>query len=127
MKTIMAFIRINMMNKTKKALSEAGITSMTATGHVHGRGRGYWDAKVMEGIKNNEPEALALIGGEPRLRPQTMIMVTVPDGAQKTVVDVIMKANQTGEHGDGKIFVLPESDVVRVRTGESGNAALELT
>lgn len=125
MKTIMAFIKINMMNKTKKALSQAGITSMTAYGHCHGRGRGYWDAKVMEGIKNNEPEALALIGGEPRLRPQTMIMITVPAEKAKTVVDVIMTTNKTGEHGDGKIFVLPEEDVIRVRTGESGNTILD--
>lgn len=125
MKTIMAIIRINMMIPTKKALSKAGITSMTATGHIHGRGRGYWDAQVMEGIKNNEPEALALIGGEPRLRPQTMIMVTVPDSKAKLVVKTIMDANHTGKHGDGKIFVLPELDVVRVRTGESGDITLD--
>lgn len=125
MKTIMAIIRINKMIATKKALSQAGITSMTATGHVHGRGRGYWDAKVLEGIKNNEPEALALIGGEPRLRPQTLIMVTVPKDKAKLVVDTIIEANQTGEHGDGKIFVLPEEDVIRVRTGESGDSTLD--
>ena len=125
MKTIMAFIRINMMNKTKKALSAAGITSMTATGHAQGRGRGYWDAKVMEGIKNNEPEALALIGGEPRLRPQTMIMVTVPKEKAKLVVQTIINTNKTGEHGDGKIFVLPEYDVIRVRDEASGNEVLD--
>lgn len=121
----MAFIRINKMIPTKKALSEKGITSMTAYGHCSGRGRGYWDAKVMEGIKNNEPEALALIGGEPRLRPQTMIMVTVPENKAKLVVDTIMEANHTGEHGDGKIFVLPENDVIRVRTGEYGYGVLD--
>lgn len=125
MKTVMAFIRINMMNKTKKALSSAGITSMTAYGHCQGRGRGYWDAKVMEGIKNNEPEALALIGGEPRLRPQTMIMVTVPQEKAKTVVDTIMEVNNTGSHGDGKIFVLPEYDVIRVRDEVSGMEVLD--
>ncbi len=125
MKTIMAIIRINKMIATKKALSQAGITSMTATGHVHGRGRGYWDAEVLEGIKNNEPEALALIGGEPRLRPQTLIMVTVPKDKAKLVVDTIIEANQSGEHGDGKIFVLPEEDVIRVRTGESGDSTLD--
>lgn len=121
----MAFIRINMMNATKKALSEAGITSMTAEGHVQGRGRGYWDAKVMEGIKNNEPEALALIGGYPRLRPQTLILITVPDDKVKVVVKAIMDANHTGQHGDGKIFVLPEYDAIRVRTEESGDIVLD--
>ena len=125
MKTVMAFIRINKMIKTKKALAAAGITSMTAEGHAQGRGRGYWDAKVLEGIKNNEPEALALIGGEPRLRPQTLILITVPDEKVSTVVETIIEANQTGEHGDGKIFVLPEMDAIRVRTGESGNAVLD--
>ncbi|MGE4586997.1 MAG: hypothetical protein AB7D05_06610, partial [Mangrovibacterium sp.] len=49
----MAFIRINKMIPTKRALAENGITSMTTYGHCNGRGRGYWDAKVMEGIKNN--------------------------------------------------------------------------
>lgn len=121
----MAFIRINKVIVTKKALSQAGISSMTAYGHCHGRGRGYWDAQVMEGIKNNEPEALALIGGEPRLRPQTMIMVTVPAAKAKLVVQTIIDANHTGAHGDGKIFVLPEYDVIRVRTGESGDTTLD--
>lgn len=125
MKTIIAFIRINKIIATKKALSESGISSMTAFGHCSGRGKGYWDAKVMEGVRNNEPEALALIGDEPRLRPQTMIMVTVPENKSKTVVDAIMEANHTGESGDGKIFVLPEYDVVRVRTGETGRDVLD--
>ncbi|MDA3927860.1 MAG: P-II family nitrogen regulator [Prolixibacteraceae bacterium] len=125
MKTVMAFLRIKMMNKTKKALSAAGITSMTGYGHCHGRGRGYWDAKVMEGIKNNEPEALALIGGEPRLRPQTMIMVTVPKEKAKLVVQTIMDTNNAGSHGDGKIFVLPEYDVIRVRDEASGDSILD--
>lgn len=69
MKTVMAFIRINMMNTTKKALTAAGITSMTAEGHVQGRGRGYRFAQVLEhkaecrsgkrhgvcSVKNNKP------------------------------------------------------------------------
>lgn len=121
----MAFIRINKIIPTKKALSDKGISSMTAYGHCSGRGRGYWDAKVMEGIKNNEPEALALIGGEPRLRPQTMIMITVPEDKSQLVVDTIIEANHTGEHGDGKVFVLPENEVIRVRTGESGYGVLD--
>ena len=79
----------------------------------------------MEGVKNNEPEALALIGEEPRLRPQTMVMVTVPEEKSKTVVEAIKSANYTGQAGDGKIFVLPEYDVVRVRTGETGRAVLD--
>jgi nitrogen regulatory protein PII 2 len=125
MKTVMAFIRINMMNATKKALTAAGISSMTAEGHAQGRGRGYWDAKVMEGAQRNQPEALAHMGGHPRLRPQTMVLVTVPDDKVKLVVDTIMDANHTGQHGDGKIFVLPEYDAIRVRTEESGDIVLD--
>jgi nitrogen regulatory protein PII 2 len=125
MKTVMAFIRINMMNATKKALTAAGITSMTAEGHVQGRGRGYWDAKVMEGVQENKPEALAHMGEHPRLRPQTLIIITVPDDKVKKVVNTIMEANHTGKHGDGKIFVLPENDAIRVRTGESGDIVLD--
>jgi nitrogen regulatory protein PII 2 len=125
MKTVMAFIRINMMNKTKKALSAAGISSMTAEGHAQGRGRGNWDAKVVDGIIENQPEALAQMGGHPRLRPQTLILVTIPDDKVKLVVNTIMEANCTGQHGDGKIFVLPEYDAIRVRTEESGDIVLD--
>jgi nitrogen regulatory protein PII 2 len=125
MKTVMAFIRINMMNKTKKALSAAGITSMTAEGHAQGRGKGNWDAKVMDGVIDNQPEALAHMGGHPRLRPQTLILITVPDDKTKLVVDTIIEANHTGQHGDGKIFVLPENDAIRVRTEESGDIVLD--
>lgn len=125
MKTVMAFIRINMMNSTKKALTAAGITSMTAEGHAQGRGRGHWDAKVMAGAKENMPEALAHMGGQPRLRPQTLILITIPDEKVKLVVDTIIEANQTGQPGDGKIFVLPEYDAIRVRTEESGDVVLD--
>ena len=121
----MAIIRIDKMNETKKALTKAGITSMTATGHVFGRGKGLWDAKVLEAAKNDVPEALELLGKEPRLRPQRVLTVTVPDDKVKTVVNAIITANQTGSHGDGKIFVLPEMEAIRVRTAETGAAVLD--
>lgn len=125
MKTIMAIIRINMMNETKKALSEAGISSMTALGGVYGRGKGLWEKKVMEAAKKDIPEAIEHLGKEPRLRPQRLLYVTVPDEKADLVVDAIIQSNQTGDPGDGKIFVLPENDVIRVRTGESGNTILD--
>ncbi len=121
---IMAIIRIDKMNETKKALSEAGITSMTATGKVFGRGKGLWDAKVMEGAKNDQPEALALLGKEPRLRPQRVLNIAVSDHNVQTTIDTIIEVNQTPEPGDGKIFVLPLGDAVRVRTGETGTDIL---
>lgn len=124
MKIIMAFIRIDKMNATKKALTEAGITSMTATGKVFGRGKGFWDAKVMEGAKEDIPEALTHLGREPRLRPQRVLNIAVSDHNVQLTIDTIIKVNQTPAPGDGKIFVLPLDDAFRVRTGETGTTIL---
>ena len=124
MKMIMAIIRIDKMNETKKALTEAGITSMTATGKVFGRGKGLWDAKVLEGIKNDTPEALAHLGKEPRLRPQRVLNIAVSDHNVQLTIDTIIEVNQTPAPGDGKIFVLPLDDAIRVRTGEVGTTIL---
>lgn len=125
MKTVIAIIRIDKMNRTKRMLSAAGISSMTALGQVHGRGKGLVDRKVIEGATQNIPEAAALLSSEPRLRPQRMIYVTVPTDKVDTVVETIMEANQTGAPGDGKIFVLPENDAIRVRSGEYGDLVLD--
>lgn len=125
MKMIMAIIRIDKMNKTKRALSDAGISSMTATGKVFGRGKGLWDAKVLEGVKNDSPEALTHLGKEPRFRPQRVITIIVPDDKVKVVVDTIIEINQTPSPGDGKIFVMPTSESIRVRTGETGDLTLD--
>ena len=125
MKTILAMIRIDKMNETKLALSEAGLPSFTATGKAFGRGKGKWDAKVIEGVKNNEPEAIAILGPQPRLRPQRIITLIVPDNKVKTAVQTIISANRTDTPGDGKIFVLPATDALSIRTGESGNAVLD--
>ena len=125
MKMVWAIIRINKMNETKKALTKAGITSMTATGKVFGRGKGLWDAKVMEGAKKDIPEALTHLGTEPRLRPQRVVSVVVPDDKVETVVDTIIEVNQTPAAGDGKIFVLPILDSLKVRTGETGDLTLD--
>ena len=125
MKLIMGIIKINKMNATKRALTEAGITSMTATGKVFGRGKGLWDAKVMEGAKEDMPEALTHLGEEPRLRPQRVITVVVPDDKVSTVVDTLMEVNKTPAPGDGKIFVLPITESIKVRTGEAGDLTLD--
>lgn len=125
MKMILAIIRIDKMNETKKALTEAGITSMTATGKVFGRGKGLWDAKVLEGIKNNTPEALAHLAKEPRLRPQRVLNIAVTDDKVQTVIDTLIEVNQTPAAGDGKIFVMPLAETFRVRTGEHGDSILD--
>ncbi len=125
MKLIMAIIRIDKMNATKRALSNAGLPSMTATGKVFGRGKGLWDAKVLEGVKKDLPEALAHLGKEPRLRPQRVITIIVTDENKDKAIETIIEANQTPEPGDGKIFVIPMIDAIKVRTGESGDLALD--
>jgi nitrogen regulatory protein PII 2 len=125
MKLIMAIIRIDKMNATKRALSDAGLPSMTATGKVFGRGKGLWDAKVLEGVKKDLPEALAHLGKEPRLRPQRVITLVVTDDNKDKAIETIIEANQTPEPGDGKIFVIPMIDALKVRTGESGDLALD--
>ncbi len=124
MKMILAIIRIDKMNVTKRALTEAGITSMTATGKVFGRGKGMWDAKVLEGVKDDAPEAIALLGKEPPLRPQRVLNIVVSDHNVQLTIDTIIKVNQTPAPGDGKIFVLPMEETYRVRTGETGEPIL---
>jgi nitrogen regulatory protein PII 2 len=125
MKMIIAMIKIDRMNETKKALSEAGLPSFMATGKVFGRGKGRWEAKVLEGVKEEQPEALALLNEQPRLRPQRMITLVVTDAKVKTAINTLIKANQTNRAGDGKIFVLPMTEAISVRTAESGNAVLD--
>ncbi len=125
MKLIMAIIRIDKMNATKTALSGAGLPSMTATGKVFGRGKGLWEAKVLEGVKADLPEALAHLGKEPRLRPQRVVTLVVTDDKLNKAVETIIEANQTPEPGDGKIFVIPLYESVRVRTGETGDSTLD--
>jgi nitrogen regulatory protein PII 2 len=125
LKEVMAVIRIDKMNQTKKALKDAGISSMTAMGSAYGRGKGLWDAKVLEGARNNAPEALELLGKQPRLRPQRIVSVIVPAKKVQLVIDTLIQANQTPAPGDGKIFVLPVTETIRVRTGETGLTILD--
>lgn len=125
MKEVMAIIRINMMNKTKKALSEADISSFTATGRVLGRGKGLVDYRIIQGAENGHQEAISQLGQGPRLVAKRLITVTVPDDKVDLVVKTIIEVNQTGNAGDGKIFVLPVMDTIRVRTGEKGDKILD--
>ena len=125
MKEIMAVIRINKVNKTKKALSEAGISSFTATGKVLGRGTGMVDYRILHGAENGHPEAISQLGQGPRLVAKRLIIVVLPDDKVDLAVKTIIEVNQTGNAGDGKIFVIPVIDAVKVRTGESGDKVLD--
>ena len=124
MKEVMAIIRMNMMNATKKALSEAGIHSMTAR-KVIGRGQGKVDYLLLKGAQEGYDEAINQLSPGPKLIPKRMVTVVVPDDKVELTVKTFIDANQTSSPGDGKIFVLPVSDTVRVRTAEAGDDALD--
>jgi len=126
MKEVMAIIRINMMNKTKRALADAGITSMYAKECV-GRGKGKIETpRYVEGAAERYADMLQELEIEGRLIPKRMINVIVPDKLVKTVVNAVISVNKTGHSGDGKIFVMPVSESWRVRTGESGDEVLDM-
>lgn len=124
MREIMAVIRMNMMNKTKLALSDAGICSMTAK-DVLGRGKGLVDMGLMEGAEKGYEEAIAQLGQSQRLIPKRLLILVVQDKLVDKTVKAILKVNQTGKSGDGKIFVMPVVDSFSVRTGEGGEKVLD--
>jgi nitrogen regulatory protein PII 2 len=124
MKEVMAIIRMNKINQTKRALAEAGIPSMHAT-ECLGRGRGLVDLDVLKGAEQGYEEAISLLGNTQRLIPKRMLSMVVPDKLVGKLVSAVMKVNRTGKAGDGKIFVLPVSDSIRIRTGEQGDETLD--
>ncbi len=124
MKEVMAIIRMNMINQTKKSLAQAGISSMHAR-ECLGRGKGLVDLELLKGAEQGYEEAIAQLGNTQRLIPKRMISVVVPDKLVKTAVSTIISVNRTGKAGDGKIFVLPVDDAMRIRTGESGDETLD--
>lgn len=119
MKEVIAIVRMNMMNRTKKALTEVGVDAFFAH-EAQGRGQGFVNAKILEGAEEGYEEAAALLGEKGNLYPKRMVTVVVPDEDVEDVVQAIIETNQTGKPGDGKVFVLPMADAVRVRTGEAG-------
>ena len=119
MKEVIAVVRINMMNQTKQALTDCGIDAFFAH-EAHGRGKGFANPQVLEGAEQGYVEAAALLGEKGKLYPKRLVTVVVPDDRVSCVVETIINTNQTGKPGDGKVFVLPLSDAIRVRTGEVG-------
>jgi nitrogen regulatory protein PII 2 len=124
MKEILAIVRMNKMNQTKRALSEVGISSITGRDAL-GRGKGLVDIQLLEGAEKGYEEAISQLGQTQRLVPKRAILIVVPDELVEKAVTTIMMVNQTGKSGDGKIYVLPCLEAYRVRTGESGNAVLD--
>lgn len=124
MKEVMAIVRMNRINQTKKGLLEAGISSMHAR-ECLGRGKGLVDLEILKGAEQGYEEAISLLGNSQRLIPKRMISIVVPDKLVKKAVSAIIFANRTNKPGDGKIFVLPVYDAVRIRTGETGDETLD--
>ena len=112
MKEVIAIVRMNMMNQTKKALTEAGVDAFFAH-EANGRGIGFVNTQILAGAEDGYEEAASLLG-------EKVITIVVEDDFVDTVVQTLITTNKTGKPGDGKIFVLPIKDAVRVRTGEAG-------
>ncbi len=123
MKEIVAIIRMNMMNQTKKALTEAGVKAFFAF-DATGRGKGLVNQKILEGAESGYEEAAALLGEKGRLYTKRVVTVVVPDEDVDDIIETIIETNKTGKPGDGKIFVLPVKESVRVRTAETGELSL---
>ncbi len=114
---------MNKINETKRALNAVGITSFSATGRVLGRGKGFVDYRILKGAEDGYMEAVSQLGDGPRLVPKRMISVVVSDDWVDRTVKAIIDENQTGNAGDGKIFVVPVSEAIRVRNGEIATGA----
>lgn len=112
MKKVEAVIKPFKLEEVKKALSDIGIYGMTIT-EVKGFGR-------QKGHKEQYRGAEYTIEFVPKIK----VEIALSDEDEEKVVATIMAAAKTGSIGDGKIFITPLSDAVRIRTGESGEAAL---
>ena len=119
MKEVIAIVRMNMMNQTKKALTEAGVAAFFAH-EANGRGVGFINTHILAGAEDGYEEAASLLGEKGKLYPKRVVTIVVEDDVVDSVVEAIISVNKIGKLGDGKIFVLPLKDAVRVRTGETG-------
>ena len=112
MKKVEAVIKPFKLEEVKKALSDIGIYGMTIT-EVKGFGR-------QKGHKEHYRGAEYTVEFVPKIK----LEIALADEEEEKVVATIMAAAKTGSIGDGKVFISPLSDAVRIRTGESGEAAL---
>jgi nitrogen regulatory protein PII 2 len=124
MKELIAIVRMNMMNKTKRALADAGLGSITGRDAL-GRGKGVVDMQLLKGAEQGYEEAIAQLGQSQRLIPKRALLMVVNDEQVDKAVKAIIRVNQTGKSGDGMIFVMPCQEAIRVRTGERGEDTLD--
>jgi nitrogen regulatory protein PII len=112
MKLILSVIRPHRLNEVKEALSEIGVAGLTVV-EVKGAGRQKGQVERYRGSEYSVD-----------LLSKIKLEVVVSDDQCEEVVQAIRKAAYTGEIGDGKIFILPLEDALRIRTGERGEDAI---
>lgn len=112
MKLIKAIVKPFKLDEVKEALTEIGVTGMTAT-EVKGFGRQKGHTEIYRGSEYTVD-----------FLPKTMIETVVDDEIVEKAVSAIVNAAKTGKIGDGKVFVLPVDSAVRIRTEEAGGDAL---
>ena len=113
MKMIVAYIRHEAFEPIRADLLEAGFPSLSIS-EVKGSGR---QKGITEHYRGSE---IAI-----HLRPKLKIEIVVDDEAKSLVVETILRHARTGSVGDGKIFVMPVEEAIRIRTGEAGGAVLQ--
>jgi nitrogen regulatory protein P-II 1 len=112
MRKIESVIRPHLLDAVKNALQEAGIVGMTIT-EVKGFGRQKGHTETYRGSEYKVD-----------FLPKVKIEIVLPEEMVNLAIDAIMKTAKTGKFGDGKIFVIPVEEVIRIRTGERGEHAL---
>ena len=112
MKKVEAYIKPFKLDDVKAALMELGVRGMSVT-EIRGFGRQKGHTELYRGSEYKVD-----------FLPKTKLEIVIPDELVEQVIEVIQKVAKTGQVGDGKIFILPVEDAVRIRTGESGDGAL---
>jgi nitrogen regulatory protein P-II 1 len=112
MKLIIAIIKPFKLEEVKTALSEIGVEGMTVT-EVKGFGRQKGHTEIYRGSEYTVD-----------FLPKVKVEIVVADGIVAKTIEAIVKAAKTGKIGDGKVFVLPVEEVVRIRTDERGETAV---
>ena len=112
MKKVEAIIKPFKLDDVKEALTELGIVGMTVT-EVRGFGRQKGHTELYRGSEYTID-----------FLPKVKIEIVVPDDRAEKVVHTIVQAAKTGSIGDGKVFVLPVGESIRIRTGERGDEAI---
>lgn len=112
MKMVEAIIKPFKLDEVKEALTKAGVQGMTVS-EVKGFGRQKGHTELYRGAEYTVD-----------FLPKVKIQVLVPDEKAQQVVETITTAARTGKIGDGKIFIIPVEEVIRIRTGEKGPDAI---